>query len=72
MLMQPQALSIKSHIRLLDLRAKLQKRLLLIGENYASKSKHEQNEVDIKRIETEIYIIELTKIINNEKSKNNR
>ena len=46
------------------LRAKLQKRLLLIGENYAAKSPHEKNEVDIKRIETEIYIQNITEEIN--------
>ncbi len=53
----------------MSLRAKLQKRLLLIGENYASKSKCECNEVDIKRLETEIYIEDLTRIIKDEKRK---
>ncbi len=53
----------------MSLRSKLQKRLLLIGENYASKSKYEQNEVDIRRLETQIYIEDLTKLINHEKRK---
>lgn len=51
-------------LTLIKLRAKLQKRLLLLGEGYAAKSPYEKNEVDIKRLETEIKIKILTRKIN--------